>query len=71
LNEAVDAVRPDLVVHGHYHRRWTLAVEREWGRYRVVGLSEDGSDIAGNLALLECDSGSFALHSLYEIENME
>ena len=71
LNESVDAVRPELVVHGHYHRRWSIAVEREWGRYTVVGLSEDGSDIAGNMALLECDGGAFTLHSLYEIENVE
>jgi hypothetical protein len=67
LNDAVDAVQPELVVHGHYHRRWVLPVTRSWGSYQVVGLSEDGSDVAGNLALLECENGEFSLRSLYEL----
>jgi hypothetical protein len=67
LNDAVDAVQPELLVHGHYHRRWALPVVRPWGSYTVVGLSEDGSDIAGNLALLECENGGFFLRSLYEL----
>jgi hypothetical protein len=71
LNDAVDRTRPELVVHGHYHKRWSLRVKREWGSYRLVGLSEDGSDIAGNLALLECGNGTTELYDLYEIDGVD
>ena len=38
---AVDALRPRLVVHGHYHVRWSGLLERPWGNVRVEGLASD------------------------------
>ena len=38
---AVDATRPNLVVHGHYHRRWTGLLERPWGNVRIEGIASD------------------------------
>jgi hypothetical protein len=46
VGRAVDAVRPRLVVHGHYHTRYHMTVERSWGQVRVEGLDRDGTDEA-------------------------
>jgi len=38
---AFDATRPQLVMHGHYHRRWSGLMERPWGNVRVEGIASD------------------------------
>lgn len=58
----LDAVRPGLVVHGHYHLAWHERVERAWGSCVAVGLAEDGSGFS-NLAILECSDVPFSLHT--------
>lgn len=63
LDEAVDIVRPSLVVHGHYHRRWAGVGRRDWGTFDVVGLAEDGAGLA-NLAVLTCTNGAATISGL-------
>jgi hypothetical protein len=64
LADVVDRVRPELVVHGHYHARWDRIVEREWGSYRLRGLSEDGSAPEHHLSVLDCTDGDWSLSDL-------
>jgi hypothetical protein len=71
IDEALDAVQPAWLFHGHYHRRWQLEVQRPWGKTTVVGLSEDGSDIAGNLALVTCVDGTVDVRNLYTVDGVE
>jgi Icc-related predicted phosphoesterase len=65
IDEAVDLVRPSLLIHGHYHRRWDGWAQRPWGRVQVCSLAEDGSDIPGNVALLRCEDGSATVHYVW------
>jgi Icc-related predicted phosphoesterase len=51
LTKVVEAVRPALLLHGHYH----LATDGHFGPTRVVGLGCDG-DEAGALAVLDLPS---------------
>lgn len=43
IREALEAVRPSLVVHGHYHVRYTTELDEPWGPVRIEGLSHDGT----------------------------
>lgn len=63
IEKALDEVKPELFIHGHYHVRWSGRIHREWGECAVEGLSEDRSGI-GNLAVLECDQGEFSFKNL-------
>lgn len=65
ISEACDAVQPGLVVHGHYHVRYTDRVTRPWGGYDVLGLAEDGAGLA-NLAVLHCTDGVATVTGLVE-----
>lgn len=49
VEQAIDATRPRLVMHGHYHREYARRIYRSWGDYRLVGLSsdEEASDAYG------------------------
>ena len=60
----VDAVKPSLYVHGHYHSKWDFVVQRPWGKYRIVGLDCDGSDISDNMTVLECEDGRWSITPL-------
>jgi len=60
VEEGLEAVRPSLLVHGHYHVAWSQLSERAWGDLRVLGLTHDGTGVS-NLALLECHAGEFRL----------
>lgn len=69
LGVVVDGVRPEILVHGHYHRRWDIRLDRPWGSCRVVGLSEDGSDPLDHMLLLDCDGGTWEVSELTTIES--
>lgn len=47
ISQVVDAVRPELLIHGHYHR----PVCQEHGNLRVIGLDMDGE--TGNIMVLD------------------
>lgn len=47
LRTVVDAVKPELLVHGHYHHRY----EDELPEMRVVGLDRDRSSWARNILI--------------------
>ncbi len=50
LRSVVDVVQPVHIVHGHYHRRYTLTVDLGYGPVHVHGLAEDGChDLADNV----------------------
>lgn len=53
LAEAVSRTRPQLVVHGHYHRRLSYRVEGS----RVEGLANDGAPDGDAWAVLDLDTG--------------
>jgi predicted phosphodiesterase len=63
LDRAVDAVRPSLLVHGHYHVRWSGSLQRPWGRCEVLGLDCDGSGVDA-MALLRCRDGRAEVSAL-------
>ncbi len=58
LGRVVDTVRPVLLFHGHYHVRYEsqrpLPV---YGHTRVVGLSSDREETAGNWVVLDLSRG--------------
>lgn len=41
IQEAVEILRPELLVHGHLHYRYEDFIPREGGRTKVVGLDAD------------------------------
>lgn len=41
VERAVDAVQPQIAIHGHYHRDYRRRIFRTWGAYQLVGLSSD------------------------------
>lgn len=49
VREVVDAMKPSLLFHGHFHTRY----EAELDGTRVVGLAHDRSSLAENLILLD------------------
>ncbi|HWE56081.1 MAG TPA: metallophosphoesterase [Acidimicrobiales bacterium] len=51
IDQAVDRTRPDLIVHGHFHTRWTY----RFAAHRVEGLAHDKSKSGGALAVLTTD----------------
>jgi hypothetical protein len=56
---AVDAVRPSVVLHGHFHRRYRAVLERPWGNVRVEGVASDqevGDKYGGPWVILELPS---------------
>lgn len=46
LREALESVQPEALLHGHYHRAYTLILNEPWGPVRVVGLSCDATNRA-------------------------
>lgn len=66
IDAALDAVKPELLMHGHYHVRWSGKVSRDWGECQIEGLAEDGSGFK-NLAVLDCSNGAFSLSDVPDI----
>ena len=65
LREVFELVQPQLVVHGHYHRRYSHTLEENWGPVRVEGLDCDGAPPNDSLQVLETDQwGSWEIRSL-------
>lgn len=61
LREIYEAIKPAQVVHGHYHSRYSKAVDESWGTVFVDGLNCDGFN--GSLAIFEvAEGGSFSLN---------
>jgi hypothetical protein len=58
VQEGVDAVRPSLLLHGHFHTSWHHRLERPWGECDVHGLDRDGTGDAA-FAVLDCSNGRF------------
>ena len=46
IREALEALQPQLVIHGHYHQRYTTVLNEAWGKVSVEGLDCDGSSQA-------------------------
>lgn len=54
VQEVVDAVRPGVLYHGHYHCRYEDTITRhDGGSTRVVGLSKDGSSLDEHAVVLD------------------
>lgn len=52
LRTAYEAVRPAVVVHGHYHSRYRTLVDEAWGQVLVEGLDCDGTE--GAFMVMDC-----------------
>lgn len=52
LRTAYEAVRPAVVVHGHYHSRCRTLVDEAWGQVLVEGLDCDGTE--GAFMVMDC-----------------
>lgn len=59
VREGLEVVRPQVVVHGHYHTAYVADRTEDWGPVQVVGLSDDGT--RGAFAVLEVAAGSAAV----------
>ena len=59
LERVIDAVMPQLLVHGHYHSGYSRTIGRAWGAMQVVGLDCDGT--ANSMAVLDCDDGAWQI----------
>lgn len=53
VQAVMDAVRPRLVLHGHFHRRYRSTVRTGGRACEVIGLAHDGGSVADNLAWLD------------------
>ncbi len=53
IRRIVDATRPWLVWHGHYHQRYEVAVEFGYGPVVVQGLDCDGTSLAANVVVVD------------------
>ena len=56
LRTVVDAVKPRLIWHGHFHRRYVTTADLGYGPVTVHGLDCDGTTLAGNLAVVDLTS---------------
>lgn len=56
VQQGVDAVRPSVLLHGHFHTSWHHRLERPWGVCDVHGLDRDGTGPEA-FAVLECAAG--------------
>lgn len=54
LQDITNAVRPMLIMHGHFHTDRNDTVDTPWGQVQVVGLDMDGEP--ANYRLIECTS---------------
>lgn len=52
-------LEPSIVVHGHYHQRYSRSHRQRWGPCLVHGLGKNGD--AGNLLMLDVETGRVAL----------
>ncbi|PVA24402.1 hypothetical protein DDJ46_16000 [Mycobacteroides abscessus] len=52
VREVVDATKPSLFFHGHYHVNYRARLEREGGTTEIFGLDRDNSTIARNTMFL-------------------
>lgn len=43
LQKVVDEVKPEYLMHGHFHVQYTRTIDRSWGKVRVDGLDMDGT----------------------------
>jgi hypothetical protein len=66
IDEACDAVRPNWLVHGHYHCRARSTAEFAWGPVKVVSLAEDGTSPGANLAVLQIVKGDCEVRPVIE-----
>jgi predicted phosphodiesterase len=55
LRRVVDAVRPSVVLHGHYHHAYAADVDLGYGQVRVIGLDCDESTMASNVRVVDFD----------------
>ncbi len=53
LREIYEELTPKQVVHGHYHRMYSKAVDESWGTVFIDGLNCDGTH--GSIAVFETD----------------
>lgn len=51
--EVAQATQPRLVMHGHYHERYTSRVDLGWGEVKVIGLDKDNSTLNDNMLVLD------------------
>jgi len=56
LRDVVNAVRPDVIFHGHYHTFHTQVAELGYGDVKVIGLDRDGSTRFRNVHVLNMGS---------------
>lgn len=64
IRAAVDAVKPDVLFHGHFHWSATLTTDltdSEGNPYTLKSVSMGKDEQAGNIGLLDVTNGSFEL----------
>lgn len=53
LRSAIEAVRPRLIWHGHYHRAYQTVADLGYGPVTAVGLNCDGFDLDENIKVVD------------------
>lgn len=56
LRGVVDAVRPRMIWHGHYHSAYTRVVDFGWGAINVAGLDRDGTSMDRNMDVVPLEA---------------
>lgn len=53
LRKIVDAIKPNSIWHGHYHRRYDTLADFGYGKVEVHGLDMDASGLEKNVVIAE------------------
>ncbi len=70
LGTVVDVVKPIMLFHGHYHRRYRGSREfsDETGSTLIIGLGDDGCHILDNILVLNLEDDEVVSEVPYEID---
>lgn len=55
MRQVADVARPKLIIHGHYHFRYSLVWPAPWGGVDVIGLTCDGHKFNSHAYLLDTE----------------
>lgn len=70
IEEALDGVKPHMLIHGHFHVHWKATLERDWGICMITGLAHDSAP-TGNMAVLTCRGTETLLRTLTTNETVD
>jgi Icc-related predicted phosphoesterase len=64
LQSIVDVIKPQYVIHGHYHERFVARGEHPGGKFVNIGLAANKQTLATQCLIFDCD----ALHHDFSVK---